>query len=570
MELVLLPLLLLAGLFVFDGGDSRDDGGDGDDPARDDRAGDDSLQGAGSDRIAAGAGNDLIQLEDQALGWGGTGDDTLMAEDRATAYGLGGADRLSGSDNASVFGGLGDDRLVAEDEAAAYGGAGDDTLIASDEARADGGDGADRIFLRGETQGAGFGMGGAGDDTLIGSGQALMIGQGGNDVFVADLGFDDASDGRAEVTVQDFNAESDQIAVLLGDRQTDDIEITARFDAALNATVVELSEGAEGRFARFTLQGVASFDVNDVVLYGTEIGDVIEWEAENDDTENDAVGQTLVGSGSETITSGAGDDRITLSDSALGFGGLGNDTILAEDDATGYGREGNDSLTGSDNATVFGGEGNDTVLADGTGEAHGGAGNDFVWARNGASGFAAEGNDVVYATQGSAANAGAGDDFGVATDRSVLYGGDGNDRLEVGSASTIYGGAGDDRLTVGFSNYTGAPSDIFVTMSGGAGADSFTISDGSPNEVTPTSRTIITDFDPAQDRLIFESPVEAEFSQSDLRVTSAFDAAGNFTLVTVSQALADGTEVPITLIQLNGITSFAPSDLRLTLEPLED
>ena len=254
----------------------------------------------------------------------------------------------------------------------------------------------------------------------------------------------------------------------------------------------------------------------------------------------------------------------------MGFGGAGNDTLIAEDNATAYGHEGNDSLTGSDNATVFGGEGDDTVLADGTGEAHGGTGNDLVWARNGASGFAAEGNDVVYATQGSVANAGVGDDFGVATDRSQLYGGDGNDRLEVGGASTIYGGAGDDRLTVDFTNFTGAPTDHFVTMESGTGADRMTIGDGSTNETIPASRTIITDFDPAQDQLKFEVPVNAEFSQFDLRVTSAFDAAGNFTLVTVNQALADGTQVPLTLIQLNGITSFAPADLRLTQEPLEN
>jgi hypothetical protein len=70
--------------------------------------------------------------------------------------------------------------------------------------------------------------------------------------------------------------------------------------------------------------------------------------------------------------------------------------------------------------------------------------------------------------------------------------------------------------------------------------------------------------------LAFEVPVNAEFSQFDLRVTTAFDVAGNFTLVTVNQALADGSQVPLTLIQLNGITSFAPADLRLTQEPLEN
>jgi Ca2+-binding RTX toxin-like protein len=419
--------------------------------------------------------------------------------------------------------------------------------------------------MRGETIGEGFGDGGAGFDQLIVSGRALVSGGGGNDAFIADLSADDASDGEARLTVTDFQPGTEQIAVLLGNRDVDGIEISSRFDTAQNATIVELTEGADGRFASFTLQGVTSYDVNDVVLYGTQIGDVVDWAPAPDGSN-----ETLIGSGNDVVNGGTGTDQISLSDSAVGFGGAGNDTLIAEDDATAYGREGNDSLTGSDNATVFGGEGDDTVLADGTGEAHGGAGNDFVWARTGASGFAAEGNDVVYATQGSQANAGVGDDFGVATDRSQLYGGDGNDRLEVGGASTIYGGAGDDSLTVDFTNFTGAPTDHFVTMESGTGADRMTISDGSTNETIPASRTIITDFDPTQDQLTFEVPVDAEFSQLDLRVTSAFDAAGNFTLVTVNQALADGTQVPLTLILLNGITSFAPADLRLMMEPLEN
>ena len=185
----------------------------------------------------------------------------------------------------------------------------------------------------------------------------------------------------------------------------------------------------------------------------------------------------------------------------------------------GWGGDGDDSLKGSDNAAVFGGLGEDKLLAE---------------------------------------------------DEAAAYGGAGDDTLIASGEARAYGRAGDDWLTEDFINFTGAPTDIFVTMTGGAGADSFTISDASANEMMPTSRTIITDFDPAQDRLAFEVAEHAEFSQSDVRVTSAFDAAGNFTLVTVSQALADGSQVPLRLIQPNGITSFAHADLRLTLEPLEN
>jgi Ca2+-binding RTX toxin-like protein len=234
-------------------------------------------------------------------------------------------------DEAAAYGGAGADEMTARGDAAASGGDGNDTLTASGDARAYGGAGGDTLFMRGETIGEGFGYGGAGFDQLIVSGRALVSGGGGNDAFIADLNADDASDGEARLTVTDFQPGTEQIAVLLGNRDVDGIEISSRFDTAQNATIVELTEGADGRFASFTLQGVTSFDVNDVVLYGTQIGDVVDWAPAPDGSN-----ETLIGSGNDVVNGGAGNDQISLSDSAVGFGGAGNDTLIAEDDATAW------------------------------------------------------------------------------------------------------------------------------------------------------------------------------------------------------------------------------------------
>jgi hypothetical protein len=66
MELILLPLLLLACLFTMMDGGSDEAGG-----TSSSSDGEDRLEGTGDDRIAGGSGDDLLTLADQSTGWGG-------------------------------------------------------------------------------------------------------------------------------------------------------------------------------------------------------------------------------------------------------------------------------------------------------------------------------------------------------------------------------------------------------------------------------------------------------------------------------------------------------------------
>ncbi|MEN1929071.1 M91 family zinc metallopeptidase [Luteimonas sp. MJ250] len=115
------------------------------------------------------------------------------------------------------------------------------------------------------------------------------------------------------------------------------------------------------------------------------------------------------GKGDDTITTGAGDDRID--------GGEGNDTVFSgagRDDI--FGGSGNDLLTGGEGVNIIhGGNGDDEITA--------GAGTNFI--EGGA------GDDVIQ-------GAGTSD---------ILSGGVGNDRIAAGDGkSTIYTGAGDDAV----------------------------------------------------------------------------------------------------------------------------
>jgi Ca2+-binding RTX toxin-like protein len=121
-------------------------------------------------------------------------------------------------------------------------------------------------------------------------------------------------------------------------------------------------------------------------------------------------------------------------------GGDGNDTL--------YGGAGNDHL--------YGGKGDDLLNGDDTGKPteDGTAGTDFL--------DGGAGNDTLATSWGA----------------DTLLGGTGNDILSVRSASslpassyqvTVNGGEGDDRLTV----FSGVLSTVTVSMSGGAGSDTF-------------------------------------------------------------------------------------------------
>ncbi len=145
-----------------------------------------------------------------------------------------------------------------------------------------------------------------------------------------------------------------------------------------------------------------------------------------------------------TVRAGAGDDVIAVAAdvkvSLIVHGGAGDDTIT----------------TGAGNDFVYGGDGNDTIRT--------GAGRDYVEGGNGDDTInAGSGNDVVYGGDGNdTLVGGTGDDY--------LEGGHGNDVLRGGSGNDMLsGGHGDDRIESGSGQdrvYTGEGRDSVYNTSG--------------------------------------------------------------------------------------------------------
>ncbi|HWX47688.1 MAG TPA: hypothetical protein VNZ61_06515 [Roseomonas sp.] len=137
-----------------------------------------------------------------------------------------------------------------------------------------------------------------------------------------------------------------------------------------------------------------------------------------------------------TILAGAGNDSVTIyGDRNVAFGGTGNDDFYVVGTDSGPGR----------NNVVYGDEGDDTINASSIGTIiHGGIGNDVL----------------------SLGGTGNRDNFG--------FGGDGDDTLYgTGLATTIDGGSGNDQL-IGTTFSLTPEVDAGITMTGGAGLDSFT------------------------------------------------------------------------------------------------
>ena len=114
------------------------------------------------------------------------------------------------------------------------------------------------------------------------------------------------------------------------------------------------------------------------------------------------------GAGNDSITTGAGDDRID--------GGAGNDTIASgagRDDV--FGNTGNDTVdAGEGDDVVYGGDGIDTLTA--------GGGTNFI--------EAGAGDDVIVASQG----------------QNMVSAGTGNDRVTSGGDNSVYLGSGTDSV----------------------------------------------------------------------------------------------------------------------------
>jgi Ca2+-binding RTX toxin-like protein len=200
-------------------------------------------------------------------------------------------------------------------------------------------------------------------------------------------------DGQVSIARERTNADgyvsSDQLVFTTG-AGDDKVGVKQRDDGTLDVQVngesyeVRLGQGQE-----LTIRAGAGDDVIEVAS-NVKVNIVVEG-----------------GDGNDTITTGAGDDRID--------GGAGNDVISSgagRDDI--FGNSGNDTITGGDGVNIIhGGDGDDQVTAGrGTNFVEGGAGNDSI--RGG----------------------------GVSD---ILSGGTGNDRITVGDgASRVYAGAGDD------------------------------------------------------------------------------------------------------------------------------
>ncbi|NET04749.1 MAG: hypothetical protein F6K16_08415 [Symploca sp. SIO2B6] len=158
---------------------------------------------------------------------------------------------------------------------------------------------------------------------------------------------------------------------------------------------------------------------DDVTIFGTDLGDVINALGGNDKIQGEG--------GNDTLNGGIGDDSL--------FGQSGNDSLLGGDgNDTLYGGVGDDFLFGqSGNDQLQGGNGNDTLS--------GGVGNDLLFGQNG--------NDS-------------------------LLGGDGNDQLQGGNGNdTLNGGIGDDLLV----GQSGSDQFIFDLNSGNDIVNGFAVAE---------------------------------------------------------------------------------------------
>ena len=289
-----------------------------------------------------------------------------------------------------------------------------------------------------------------------------------------------------------------------------------------------------------------------------------------------------------------------------------------------------DSFTGFQNAKIYGGSGDDTYLnredGDSDGAAYGGQGDDTLdggdvdFIRNfpdrgvppvnlpdhvdlEAQGYAlydattsvdvygGSGDDVLSVGLEGTGEGGIGDD--VISGRGEMSGQAGNDSITAYGHGEMDGGSGDDNLTFDRKVYADAQQgaiDLYVTGSeemidmsatGGAGADTFTLSNqlftpeidyqdgpaaaGSAAEADifatafPGSDMIgtITDFDPAEDLLVLELPEAATgYSLSDMTATKV-DGEEAVDLEITMKHDTDATQPDLVrTIRLTGLTSF--------------
>lgn len=181
----------------------------------------------------------------------------------------------------------------------------------------------------------------------------------------------------------------------------------------------------------------------DDVLIGTEGADRLDGGAGNDSLSG-AGGNDMVhgGAGNDALEGGEGNDDL--------YGHIGDDSIA--------GGAGDDSLNGGDGADILdGGAGNDAMTGSfGDDTLSGGAGADVI--------MGGEGDDLI----------------------------DGRDGDGGPDADYLNGGLGNDSLW----------GDVFDTLSGGDGADTFWVGESRMNHNAETDRATIHDYDADEDTLV--------------------------------------------------------------------
>jgi hypothetical protein len=174
------------------------------------------IAGNNTTRINAGAGDDFVAVEGEAVVDGGDGNDLIYAR---TASGDAGDDIIFSDGFAS--GGDGDDSITLftldreGDTVAklAYGGAGNDQIIASIKANIDGGTGDDVLILRE----GGFAGGGDGNDTISAWDKATIEGgDGDDDILLFQGGTADGGAGADKISTSTY-------ATIRGGTGNDDI-----------------------------------------------------------------------------------------------------------------------------------------------------------------------------------------------------------------------------------------------------------------------------------------------------------------------------------------------------------
>ncbi len=331
-----------------------------------------------------------------------------------------------------------------------------------------------------------------------------------------------------------------------------------------------------------------------------------------EDVPHGTSGNDILSASEGAMAGWGGDDDITLSGFAVGYGNAGHDDIELRNDATGYGGDGDDRLLIADDFGganhAYGGAGNDTmtglIVADDA--LFGGAGNDIL---RGGNTYGGDGDDDLTGL----INVHGDDGDDILTGFSQVFGGTGDDQInlrnyggETNGVGWATGGDGNDTILAadsrdGAGQISGDGGDDLIlftdhsTVSGGAGGDvliargafvnepqdSGVIALGEGNDllafhpiadVVPIEGPlddhipdIVRDFDPVADQLAIIFP-EAQLGQ--LEVTISPDPDGAFTDVTIKIPTPDlGPAYPagtaLQAFRLEGVANLSRADILL-------